>query len=58
MDVLQQLFEQRFRSPVTRVQPLQGQLSGSGRRIVRLSSENATAIGILYDVREENIAFL
>src|SRR5579864_6591295 len=58
MDVLQQLFEQRFHSPVTRVQPLQGQLSGSGRRIVRLSGENASAIGILYDVREENIAFL
>jgi len=58
MDVLQQLFEHRFHSPVTRTQPLQGQLSGSGRRIVRLSGENATAIGILYDVREENIAFL
>ena len=58
MDVLQQLFERRFHSPAARVQPLQGQLSGSGRRIVRLSGENATAIGILYDVREENIAFL
>src|SRR5579864_3328474 len=58
MDVLQQLFEQRFHSPVTRVQPLQGQLSGSGRRIVRLSGDNANAIGILYEVREENVAFL
>src|SRR5579864_3446240 len=58
MDVLQQLFEHRFHSPVRRTQPLQGQLSGSGRRIVRLSGENASAIGILYDVREENIAFL
>src|SRR5579864_6050218 len=58
MDVLRQLFEHRFHSPVTRTQPLQGQLSGSGRRILRLSGENATAIGILYDVREENIAFL
>jgi aminoglycoside/choline kinase family phosphotransferase len=58
MDVLQELFEQRFNSPVLRVLPLQGQLSGSGRRIFRLISENITAIGILYDVREENLAFL
>ena len=42
----------------TRVQPLQGQLGGSGRKIIRLSGENASAIGILYDVREENVAFL
>ena len=46
----------------SRVQPLQGQLSGSGRKIVRLSGESGgqelRAIGILYDVREENVAFL
>src|SRR5881227_3619086 len=58
MDVLEKLFEQRFHSPVTRVQPLQGQLGGSGRRIVRLISEKFTVIGIRYDVREENVAFL
>ena len=58
MDVLQNLFEQRFHTPVARVQPLQGQLGGSGRRIVRLSRGNVSAIGILYDVREENEAFL
>lgn len=58
MDILDKLFEQHFHSPVSRVQPLQGQLGGSGRRIIRLSGENATAIGILYDVREENQAFL
>ncbi|MGB9103321.1 MAG: RNase adapter RapZ [Terriglobales bacterium] len=58
MDILDQLFEQHFHSPVSRVQPLQGQLGGSGRRIIRLSGENASAIGILYDVREENAAFL
>ena len=56
MDVLQELFERRFKAPVLRVLPLQGQLSGSGRRIFRLISENITAIGILYDVREENLA--
>src|SRR6202035_99993 len=37
---------------------LQGQLGGSGRKIIRLCSEKLTAIGILYDVREENVAFL
>ena len=58
MDVLEKLFEQHFHAPVERVQPLQGQLGGSGRRIIRLSRGKASAIGILYDVREENEAFL
>ncbi len=58
MNVLKRLFEQHFGSPVGRVQPLQGQLGGSGREIIRLATETRSAIGILYDVREENIAFL
>src|SRR5271169_5218915 len=62
MEVLRQLFERHFGVPAQRVQPLQGQLSGSGRKIVRLSADsggtNLRAIGILYDVREENVAFL
>ena len=58
MEVLKRLFEQHFHSPVERAQPLQGQLGGSGRKIIRLSSEKLSAIGILYDVREENVAFL
>ena len=58
MDVLKQLFEQHFHAPATRVQPLQGQLGGSGRNIIRLANERITAIGILYGVREENVAFL
>jgi aminoglycoside/choline kinase family phosphotransferase len=59
MEVLRKLFEAHFRVPAARVQPLQGQLSGSGRKIVRLSGERgASAIGILYDVREENAAFV
>ncbi|MGD0964504.1 MAG: RNase adapter RapZ [Candidatus Acidiferrales bacterium] len=58
LDVLKQLFEQRFHSPVTRVQPLQGQLGGSGRKLVRLVNEGFRAVGVLYDVREENVAFL
>jgi len=58
MDVLNRLFEQRFHLPVERVQPLQGELGGSGRKIIRLGAGARTAIGILYDVREENVAFL
>jgi aminoglycoside/choline kinase family phosphotransferase len=58
MDVLQKLFEERFRAPVVQAQPLQGKLGGSGRKIIRLVGADLTAIGILYDVREENVAFL
>jgi aminoglycoside/choline kinase family phosphotransferase len=57
-DVLQKLFEQHFHAPARRVQPLQGELGGSGRKIVRLANEEHTAIGILHDVREENVSFL
>ena len=58
MDVLKQLFEHHFHSPVERTQPLQGELGASGRKIIRLASEKLSAIGILYGVREENVAFL
>src|SRR5216684_347807 len=58
MDVLNRLFEEHFRAPVKRIQALQGELGGSGRKIIRLSNEAATAIGVLYGVREENVAFL
>ena len=58
MDVLNRLFEQHFHSPVERAQPLQGELGGSGRKIIRLSNEKLSAIGVLYEVREENVAFL
>ena len=58
MDILKKLFEQRFHSPVARVQPLQGQLGGSGRKIIRLANGEFSAIGVLYEVREENTAFL
>jgi len=58
MDVLKQLFERHFRLPVERVQPLQGELGGSGRNILRLAHQNRTAVGILYSVREENVAFV
>src|SRR6202047_1659576 len=58
MDVLKKLFEQHFHSPVGVVQPLRGQLGGSGRNIIRLANDKFSAIGILYEVREENVAFL
>jgi aminoglycoside/choline kinase family phosphotransferase len=58
MEVLKRLFEQHFQSPPDRVAPLQGQLGGSGRVIVRLSGVGRSVIGILYSVREENVAFL
>src|SRR5262252_10695524 len=58
MDVLEKLFEQHFHSPVRQVLPLQGQLGGSGRQIIRLKGERLSAVGIRYGVREENIAFL
>jgi aminoglycoside/choline kinase family phosphotransferase len=58
MDVLKKLFERHFHAPPERIQPLQGELGGSGRKIIRLASEKHHAIGILYGVREENVAFL
>ena len=58
MDVLKTLFEQHFHSPVVQVQPLHGQLGGSGRSIIRLAGEDISAIGILHGVREENAAFV
>jgi aminoglycoside/choline kinase family phosphotransferase len=58
MDVLKRLFDQHFGVPVEQIQPLQGELSASGRNIIRLSAGDKRAVGILYGVREENAAFL
>ena len=58
LEILKTLFEHHFHAPPERVIPLQGDLGGSGRKIVRLSKDHHNAIGILYNVREENIAFL
>src|SRR5216683_2392110 len=58
MEVLKKLFEQHFHASPERTVPLQGELGGSGRKIIRLSNKNHRAIGILYGVREENVAFL
>src|SRR5258706_3495863 len=58
MDVLKKLFEHYFHAQPERIVPLQGELGGSGRKIIRLANEKHRAIGILYGVREENVAFL
>jgi aminoglycoside/choline kinase family phosphotransferase len=58
MDVLNRLFEQHFHLPAEKIKPLQGQLGGSGRAIVRITGGAFSAIGIQYPVREENVAFL
>ena len=58
MDILKRQFEEYFRLPVENVEPLQGELGGSGRRIIRLRSGDRSAVGILYGVHEENKAFL
>ena len=58
MDVLKQLYERHFHAPPESIKPLQGQLGGSGRAILRLTGPAGSAIGISYPVREENIAFL
>lgn len=58
IDALKTLFEQRFDLPVERMEELQGQLGASGRKIIRLATDTLSAVGILYEVHEENVAFL
>jgi aminoglycoside/choline kinase family phosphotransferase len=58
MDILKKLFEQHFGSPAETLRPVGDKLGASGRRILRLSNQQHSAIGILYGVREENVAFL
>ena len=58
MDVLRRLFEKHYGFPAEMISPLQGQLGGSGRSIARLSGKGMSAIGVVYSVREENVAFL
>src|SRR5579863_1960531 len=57
-EILKSLFESYFHSPVEKLQPLHGQFGGSGRKLTRLVNASARAIGVQYDVREENVAFL
>src|SRR5271165_80828 len=58
MDVLRKLFQRHFGVPAQRVDSLRSQLGASDRKLFRLSSGEQRAIGVLYGVREENVAFL
>ena len=58
MDILEKLFERHFHSPAGIVQPLHGQLGGSARKILRLANDQFSAIGVLHEVRAENLAFV
>ena len=58
MDVLKELFERHFHAPPAKAQPVQGGLGGSARKIIRLSDDRRSAIGILNQDRSENLAFL
>jgi aminoglycoside/choline kinase family phosphotransferase len=58
MDVLTKLFEKSFGAPVEFVRPLRGELGGSERKLFRLGNSARTAIGVIYHLREENVAFL
>ena len=58
MEILKKLFEQHFHKSVEQIEAVQGELGGSGRTILRLTGGNQTAIGIMHDVREENVAFI
>ncbi len=53
MDILKKLFERHFQSPADWAQPMQGNLGGSGRNIIRIGNDRFSAIGILYNVREK-----
>ena len=58
VDILKDMFRTYFGSPAREVNELSAQLGGSARRMVRLADGTSTAIGVLYDVREENVAFV
>src|SRR5438093_12010898 len=58
MDILKNLFERHFQTTAERVIPIHGQLGGSARNIFRIANGKFTAIGVVYGVREENVAFL
>ena len=58
MDVLHKLFDKHFGAPAEAVRPLRGQLGASERKLSRLSRGEQTAIGVLYESREENKAFV
>ncbi len=58
MEPLRRLFERYFGAAAQSVQPLRSRLGASDRKLFRLSNTQHRAIGVLYGVREENVAFL
>src|SRR5271166_2056136 len=58
MDALKKLFQQHFEVPAERIEHLRSQLGASDRKLFRLRAEGRSAIGVIYGVREENVAFL
>ncbi len=58
MDALQQLFEKHFGAAPETVAPLGGALGASERKLFRLRRGEQSAIGVSYNSREENRAFM
>lgn len=58
IEELRTLFEQWFGARAERVDPLDRRLGASPRRLFRLIGDRSRAIGVVYGVRQENVAFL
>src|SRR5215467_849809 len=58
MDVLNKLFEKHFGERAESLRALGGTLGASERKLFRLTRGEQSAIGVLYDSREENKAFV
>lgn len=57
-DILRTMYQSQFGGPAGRVDEVANALGGSSRRMYRLSGEGGPVLGVLYDVRPENVAFL
>jgi aminoglycoside/choline kinase family phosphotransferase len=55
---LRELFAETFGSPPSSLEDLSTELGGSARCMFRISDPDRCVIGVFYDVREENVAFL
>ena len=58
MDLLRQLFLQHYGALPQNIAALRSQLGASERKLYRLGDGQHTAIGVVYSVREENLAFV
>ena len=58
IQVLKTLFEQHFGAPARTIEPLRTTLGASERKLFRLSNAQHSVIGVVYGMREENVAFL